>query len=33
MSTRGLNIWQEMEISNVSHKVAKRAQIPLIIFK
>ncbi|PAH35548.1 hypothetical protein APV95_11055, partial [Staphylococcus aureus] len=24
MSTRGLNIWQEMEIGNVSHKVAKR---------
>ncbi|HAR4218271.1 TPA: universal stress protein, partial [Staphylococcus aureus ADL-227] len=23
----------EMEIGNVSHKVAKRAQIPLIIFK
>ncbi|HAR4219284.1 TPA: universal stress protein [Staphylococcus aureus] len=33
MSTRGLNIWQEMEIGNVNHKVAKRAQIPLIIFK
>ncbi|NDQ66774.1 universal stress protein, partial [Staphylococcus aureus] len=23
MSTRGLNIWQEMDIGNVSHKVAK----------
>ncbi|AWQ30261.1 universal stress protein [Staphylococcus aureus] len=33
MSTRGLNIWQEINIGNVSHKVAKLAQIPLIIIK
>lgn len=33
LGTRGLNIWQEMVLGSVSHKVAKRAQIPVIIVK
>lgn len=33
LGTRGLNSLQEMVLGSVSHKVAKRAQIPVIIVK
>ncbi|MFL4616777.1 universal stress protein [Staphylococcus aureus] len=33
LGTRGLNSFQEMVLGSVSHKVAKRAQIPVIIVK
>ncbi|GAA3714759.1 universal stress protein [Salinicoccus jeotgali] len=33
LGTRGLNSLQEMMLGSVSHKVAKRAQIPVIIVK
>nr|WP_259337888.1 universal stress protein [Staphylococcus devriesei] len=33
LGTRGLNSLQEMVLGSVSHKLAKRAQIPVIIVK
>ncbi|MCG7333558.1 universal stress protein [Salinicoccus roseus] len=33
LGTRGLNSVQEMVLGSVSHKVAKRAEIPVIIIK
>ncbi|MEJ7291514.1 universal stress protein, partial [Staphylococcus epidermidis] len=33
LGTRGLNSFQKMVLGSVSHKVAKRSQIPVIIVK
>jgi len=33
LGTRGLNGLQEMVLGSVSHKVVKRAQIPVLIVK
>ncbi|MDU6961556.1 MAG: universal stress protein, partial [Staphylococcus sp.] len=33
LGTRGLNSLQEMVLGSVSHKVAKRSEIPVVIVK